>query len=88
MLVFVFVLGSILGLVQSFPIIDVTTGGDPVHKTETLAWLIVDSTRGTSQDYGKAAVLSVALFFLAFALTLVQLTFLERRVSYGEGDRG
>ncbi len=88
MLIFVFVLGSILGLVQSFPIIDVTTGGDPVHKTETLAWLIVDSTRGTSQDYGKAAVLSVALFCLAFALTLVQLTFLERRVSYGEGDRG
>jgi len=88
MLVFVFVLGSILGLVQSFPIIDVTTGGDPLHRTETLAWLIVDTTRGTSQDSGRAAVLSVALFVLAFALTLVQLAFLERRVSYGEGDRG
>ena len=87
MLVFVFVLGSILGLVQSFPIIDVTTGGAPIHRTETLAWLIVESTRGTSQNYGKAAVLSVALFFLAFALTLVQLTFLERRVTYGEGQR-
>jgi sn-glycerol 3-phosphate transport system permease protein len=88
MLVFVFVLGSILGLVQSFPIIDITTGGDPIHRTETLAWLIVDSTRGTSQDYGKAAVLSVALFLLAFGLTLVQLTVLERRVTYGEGQRG
>lgn len=87
MLVFVFVLGSILGLVQSFPIIDVTTGGAPIHRTETLAWLIVESTRGTSQNYGKAAVLSVALFFLALALTLVQLTFLERRVTYGEGQR-
>jgi len=87
MLVFVFVLGSILGLVQSFPIIDITTGGGPLHRSETLAWLIVDTTRGTSQDYGKAAVLSVALFFLAFALTLVQLTFLERRVTYGEGQR-
>jgi len=88
MLVFVFILGSILGLVQSFPIIDITTGGNPIHRTETLAWLIVETTRGTSQDYGKAAVLSVALFFLAFALTLVQLTFLERRVTYGEGQRG
>ena len=87
MLVFVFILGSILGLVQSFPIIDITTGGNPVHRTETLAWLIVETTRGTSQDYGRAAVLSVALFFLAFALTLVQLTFLERRVTYGEGQR-
>ncbi|MFN8051038.1 MAG: sugar ABC transporter permease [Acidimicrobiales bacterium] len=87
MLVFVFILGSILGLVQSFPVIDITTGGAPVHRTETLAWLIVETTRGTSQDYGKAAVLSVALFFLAFALTLVQLTFLERRVTYGEGQR-
>lgn len=87
MLVFVFVLGSILGLVQSFPIIDITTGGAPVHRTETLAWLVVESTRGTSQDYGRAAVLSVALFFLAFALTLVQLTVLERRVTYGEGQR-
>ena len=88
MLVFVFVLGSILGLVQSFPIIDITTGGAPLHRTETLAWLIVDSTRGTSQDYGRAAILSVALFFLAFGLTLVQLTVLERRVTYGEGERG
>lgn len=83
-LMFVFVIGSITALIQSFPYIDITTGDNSrAVNTATLPWLIVDTLRGTSPDRGKAAILSVALFMIALVLTLIQITVLERRVYYG-----
>jgi ABC-type sugar transport system permease subunit len=35
-----------------------------------------------AHDEGKGAVLAVALFAITLALTLIQLSFLERRVTY------
>lgn len=86
-LLFVFVVGSIVALIQSYPPIDATTGGGPTGATTTLPYLIVRNLRGTAPNPGKAAVLSVALFVLALAFTLIQLLVLERRVNYGQGER-
>jgi sn-glycerol 3-phosphate transport system permease protein len=85
-LLFVFVVGSIFALIQSYPPVDATTRGGPVGATTTLPFLIVSTLRGTAPNPGKAAVLSVALFVLALAFTLVQLLVLERRVNYGQGE--
>jgi len=87
-LLFVFVVGSIFAITQSFPYVDVTTGGGPLGKTQTLPWSIVDTLRGTNPDRSRAAILSVALFVITLVFTMVQLTVLERRVHYGGGERG
>ena len=86
-LLFVFVVGSIFALIQSYPPVDATTKGGPVGATTTLPFLIVRTLGGTAPNPGKAAVLSVALFVLALAFTLVQLLVLERRVNYGQGEK-
>lgn len=83
-LLFVFVLGSITALIQSFPYVDVTSGGTAVTNTETVPALIVHNLRGTAQDSGAAAVYSVALFVIALVLTVLQLLVLDRRVHYGD----
>jgi sn-glycerol 3-phosphate transport system permease protein len=85
-LLFVFVVGSIFALIQSYPPIDVTTQGGPINATTTLPYLIIRTLRGTAPNQGKAAVLSVALFVVALVFTLIQLLVLERRVTYGSGS--
>lgn len=86
-LLFVFVLASITALIQSFPYVDVTTGGKAVLNTQTVPALIVQNARGGAArvpDSGAAAVYSVALFAIALVLTVIQLLVLERRVHYGD----
>jgi sn-glycerol 3-phosphate transport system permease protein len=77
---FAVVIGTIFAF-QSFGQIDVLTQGGPLHKTNVLTYFIFTELRNAS-DPGRAAVLAVALFLLTLALALVQLRFLERRVSY------
>lgn len=84
-LLFVFVVGSIVALIQSYPPIDATTKGGPAGASTTLPYLLVRTLRGVSPDTGKAAVLSVALFGVALLFTIVQLVFLEKRVTYASG---
>ncbi|MFZ4516581.1 MAG: carbohydrate ABC transporter permease [Acidimicrobiia bacterium] len=84
-LLFVFVVGSIVALIQSYPPIDATSKGGPTGATTTLPYLLVKTLRGVSPDQGKAAVLSVALFGVALVFTIVQLVFFEKRVTYGSG---
>ena len=57
------------------------TQGGPLHKTNVLTYFIYTELHNAS-DPGRAAVLAVALFFLTLVLALIQLRFLERRVSY------
>lgn len=81
---FVVIVGTI-GAFQSFGQIDLLTGGAAgasvfLH-TDVLTYSVY-RTLIYSGDPGTAAVLSIALFFITLILTLLQLRFLERRVSY------
>lgn len=84
---FVFVIGSITALIQSFPYIDVTTEGRPGGRTQTLPWVVVNELNGTAPDRNAAAVYSVALFGIALVLTVIQMVVLERRVHYRSEQR-
>jgi sn-glycerol 3-phosphate transport system permease protein len=77
---FAVVVGSIFAF-QTFGQIDLLTRGGPQDKTNVLTYFIVTQLR-EHQNPGTAAVLSIALFLITLALTLVQLRFLERRVHY------
>lgn len=77
---FASVVGSILSF-QAFGQIDLLTQGGPLKKTNVLVYAMYDAVMRQNNE-GKAAVLSVALFAITLALTLVQLWVLERRVTY------
>lgn len=79
---FAVVVGSIVAF-QSFGQIDLLTQGGPLQKTNVLTYAIYTALRG-EQNEGKAAVLSVALFFVTLLLTIAQMRILERRVHYGD----
>jgi ABC-type sugar transport system permease subunit len=81
-LFFAAVVGTILAF-QAFGQIDILTRGGPSDHTNVLVYAIYRAVFvGSPPDQGRAAVLSVALFVITLALTLVQLQFLERRVTY------
>jgi len=66
---------------QSFAPMEFLTGGGPAGSTETLVFKIF-----RRQEFGRineGAVMSLGLFGLTFAVTLLQLTVLNRRIHYG-----
>ena len=73
---------SILNSFQSFDIIRVMTRGGPVNATNVLIYRLYELGFETNADYGSAAVMGVVLFIIMFIVTLLQLRYLERRVSY------
>lgn len=73
---------SILATFQAFDIIKVLTDGGPVNATTTLIFYLYELGFVT-YDAGKAGVIAVVLFVIMLVLTLIQLRYLERRVSYG-----
>lgn len=73
---------SILATFQSFDIIKVLTNGGPANATNTLIFHLYE-LGFVSYDAGAAGVVAVLLFLIMLVLTLVQLRYLERRVSYG-----
>jgi sn-glycerol 3-phosphate transport system permease protein len=79
-LFFATIVGSILAF-HSFGQIDLLTEGGPQNHTNVLVYAIYRTVFKENND-GKAAVLAIALFAMTLLLTLVQLRFLERRVSY------
>ena len=78
---FFLIVVSTLSVLQTFTQVDVMTGGGPVNSTNNLVYLIYRAFYFNGQ-YGIAATISVILFLLMFALTLVQFGVLERRVHY------
>jgi sn-glycerol 3-phosphate transport system permease protein len=81
-LFFAGVVGTILAF-QAFGQIDILTRGGPADHTNVLVYAIYRAVFVSSPpDQGRAAVLSVALFAITLVLTLIQLRFLERRVTY------
>lgn len=73
---------SILNSFQAFDIIRVMTHGGPVNATNVLIYRLYELGFETNADYGKVAVMGVVLFVVMFIVTLFQLRYLERRVSY------
>lgn len=58
------------------------TEGGPVNATTTLIFYLYELGFVT-YDAGKAGVIAVVLFLIMLVLTLIQVRYLERRVSYG-----
>jgi sn-glycerol 3-phosphate transport system permease protein len=77
---FATVVGGILAF-QAFGQIDLLTEGGPVNKTNVLVYAIYRQVFRNNND-GAAAVLAIALFIITLLLTLAQLRFVERRVTY------
>lgn len=82
-LFFALVVGTIFAF-QSFGQIDILIGYQNAAFTHTNVLLYyIYQALSVRNDPGLAAVLSIALFAILFAVTLLQLRFLERRVHYG-----
>jgi sn-glycerol 3-phosphate transport system permease protein len=79
-LFFATIVGSILAF-HSFGQIDLLTEGGPQDHTNVLVYGIYRTVFKENND-GKAAVMAVALFGVTLLLTMLQLRYLERRVSY------
>lgn len=73
---------SVLASFQAFDVIRVMTAGGPVSSTTTFIYALYTEAF-VGFHAGNAAVYAVILFVLMLALTLVQLRYLGRRVSYG-----
>jgi sn-glycerol 3-phosphate transport system permease protein len=79
-LFFAAVVGSIMAF-QAFGQIDILTAGGPNNETNVLVYSIYQDVFRFGND-GVAAVKAIALFVIVLVLTIVQLRFAERRVSY------
>lgn len=79
-LFFAAVVGSIMAF-QAFGQIDILTAGGPDNQTNVLVYAIYKDVFRFGND-GVAAVKAIALFVIVLILTIVQLRFAERRVSY------
>ncbi|GAB4431127.1 MAG: sugar ABC transporter permease [Chloroflexi bacterium OHK40] len=73
---------SLLATFQSFDIIKVLTDGGPAGATTTLIFHLYE-LGFVAYNAGEAGVVAVVLFGIMLVLTLIQLRYLERRVSYG-----
>ena len=79
--IFFLIVVSTLGAMQTFTQVNIMTRGGPLDSTNMLVYLIYRAFYFNGQ-YGIAATLSIILFLIMFALTLVQFGVLERRVHY------
>jgi ABC-type sugar transport system permease subunit len=79
-ILFAAVVGSI-GAFQAFGQIDILTAGGPDDETNVLVYAVYRDVFRFGND-GEAAVKAIALFVIVLVLTIVQLRFAERRVSY------
>ncbi len=80
-LFFLIVINITDSFVNSFGIVDITTGGGPARATDLMVYKIyTDGFMG--KDYSLAAAQSIVLMVLIIALTFVQFRYIERRVHY------
>jgi ABC-type sugar transport system permease subunit len=75
------VVTSILLTFQSFDIIHTLTRGGPINATNTLIYYLYEQGF-VGFKAGRAGVAAVMLFVLLLIITVVQLRYLERRVTY------
>jgi sn-glycerol 3-phosphate transport system permease protein len=80
-ILFFLLITTILACFQAFDVIRVMTQGGPVDSTNTLVYYLYE--RGFERNQpGPAGVVAVVMFIVMLALTIVQLRFVERRVTY------
>jgi sn-glycerol 3-phosphate transport system permease protein len=80
-LFFLLVINITESFVDSFGIVDITTGGGPARATDLMVFKIYsDGFKGL--DYSMAAAQSIVLMLLVCGLTFVQFRYVERRVHY------
>lgn len=72
----------IIGAFQTFAQIEFLTSGGPVGSTETLVFKIFK--RQGPSDISEGSVMALGLFGLTFAVTMLQLSLLNKRVHYGD----
>ena len=80
-LFFLLVINITETFVDSFGIVDITTGGGPARATDLMVFKIY-SDGFKALDYSMAAAQSLVLMVLVMALTFVQFRFVERNVHY------
>ncbi len=78
---FFLIVVSTLNALQTFTQINVMTRGGPVESTNVIVYLIYRAFYFNGQ-YGLAGAMSVVLFLIMLALTILQFGVLERRVHY------
>jgi len=80
-LFFLIVINITDSFVDSFGIVDITTGGGPARATDLMVYKIyADGFQG--KDYSLAAAQSIVLMLLVIALTVIQFRYVERRIHY------
>jgi sn-glycerol 3-phosphate transport system permease protein len=80
-LFFLLVINITETFVDSFGIVDITTGGGPARATDLMVYKIYsDGFKGL--DYSMAAAQSIVLMALVIALTFIQFRWIERKVHY------
>ncbi len=78
---FLLVINITESFVDSFGIVDITTGGGPARATDLMVFKIYsDGFKGL--DYSLAAAQSIVLMVLVVSLTFVQFKYVEKRVHY------
>ena len=76
---FVFVT-TVIGAMQVFDVVFVTTGGGPLNSTETIVQYIDSRGFGNSYDLGYASALSVELFFVIALITVLTRKYTDRKM--------
>ena len=80
-LFFLLVINITETFVDSFGIVDITTGGGPARATDLMVYKIYsDGFKGL--DYSMAAAQSIVLMALVIGLTFIQFRYVEKRVHY------
>jgi len=78
---FILVINITETFVDSFGIVEITTGGGPARATDLMVYKIyTDGFQG--KDYSLAAAQSIVLMLLVISMTFVQFRYVERRVHY------
>jgi sn-glycerol 3-phosphate transport system permease protein len=78
---FLLVINITESFVDSFGIVDITTGGGPARATDLMVFKIYsDGFKGL--DYSLAAAQSIVLMTLVITLTFIQFRYVEKRVQY------
>lgn len=71
---------TVIGAMQVFDVVFVTTGGGPLNSTETIVQYIYSRGFGNSYDLGYASALSVELFFVIALITLLTRKYTDRKI--------
>ncbi|MBK8836614.1 MAG: sugar ABC transporter permease [Anaerolineae bacterium] len=80
--IFFLAVTSVLTSFQAFDLIRVMTGGGPINATNVLIYRLYEVGFGANSSIGRASVIGLILFVIMLVVTILQLRYLERRVSY------